>query len=220
MERLRAVAQETKKWEEREARWVKRFQELGRSGSDPTAGLSTTSPRSSPAAVAETAMTEGVVSPRYVGGGYGCGPGKQVSFADPQTDSSCHRVHRGVDSDIHRDERDTGDVIDRQFTATPCVVSPTAAMYSGLVNSHSVRTSGNAPAFIPASVTLGSTPTSVSASQQGPGGGEAMEPVSTLAAAPLDALSVALLAQQLPSLPNFNGEILEGDGESFNSLFL
>ena len=43
-----------------------------------------------------------------------------------------------------------------------------------------------------------------------------MEPVSTLAAAPLDALSVALLSQQLPSLPNFHGENLEGDGESFN----
>ena len=41
-------------------------------------------------------------------------------------------------------------------------------------------------------------------------------PVPTLAATPLDALSVALLAQQLPSLPNFTGEHLEGDGENFS----
>ena len=39
--------------------------------------------------------------------------------------------------------------------------------------------------------------------------------MSTLAAAPLDALSVSLLAQHLSTLPNFNGEDLEGDGESF-----
>ena len=52
-------------------------------------------------------------------------------------------------------------------------------------------------------------------SQQDTGGGGAMEPVSTLAAAPLSALSAALLAQQLPNIPNFNGENLEGDGESF-----
>ena len=57
---------------------------------------------------------------------------------------------------------------------------------------------------------MGETP-----SQQDTGGGEAMEPVSTLAAAPLSALSAALLAQQLPNIPNFNGENLEGDGESF-----
>ena len=37
LERLRAVAQYTKKWEEREAWWVERFQELERNGSNPTA---------------------------------------------------------------------------------------------------------------------------------------------------------------------------------------
>ena len=88
--------------------------------------------------------------------------------------------------------------------------------------------SANAPAFAPGSIptpTGGTTSTNstvsvgttagLRASQQSTGGGEAMEPVSTLAAAPLDALSVALLAHQLPTLPNFNGEDLEGDGESF-----
>ena len=43
-----------------------------------------------------------------------------------------------------------------------------------------------------------------------------MEPMSTLAAAPLDALLVALLAQQLPTLLTFNEENLDGDGESFS----
>ena len=75
--------------------------------------------------------------------------------------------------------------------------------------------SANAPAFVPYSIptpTGGTTsvsntvsvgaPAGLRASQQSTGGGEAMEPVSTLAAAPLDALSVALLAQQLPTLPN------------------
>ena len=40
-------------------------------------------------------------------------------------------------------------------------------------------------------------------------------PVPTLAAAPLDALSRTLLAQQLPPLPNFTGDRTDGDGESF-----
>ena len=48
-----------------------------------------------------------------------------------------------------------------------------------------------------------------------PGGGAAMEPVSTLAATPFDPLSVALLAQQLPSLPSFSGDNAGGDVESF-----
>ena len=46
------------------------------------------------------------------------------------------------------------------------------------------------------------------------GHGEAVVPVPTLAAAPLDALS-RTLAQQLPPLPNFTGDHMDGDGESF-----
>ena len=44
----------------------------------------------------------------------------------------------------------------------------------------------------------------------------AVEPVSTLAATPLDTLSMALLAQQLPSLHSFSGEQPDGDGENFS----
>ena len=57
-------------------------------------------------------------------------------------------------------------------------------------------------------------PTDSPQSPQIQGRGEAMEPVPTLAAAPLGALSVALLAQQLPSLPNFNGENIDGTGRA------
>ena len=38
----------------------------------------------------------------------------------------------------------------------------------------------------------------------------------TLAAAPLNTLSMAPLAQQLPSLPNFSGDQSDGDGEGTN----
>lgn len=51
---------------------------------------------------------------------------------------------------------------------------------------------------------------------QSSGGGAAVVPVPPLAATPLDTLSVALLAQQLPSLPNLSGENIDGDGGSFN----
>ena len=51
-----------------------------------------------------------------------------------------------------------------------------------------------------------------------PGGGAAREPVSTRAATPFDPVSVALLAQQLPSLPPFSGDNVSDDGESFAEL--
>ena len=47
-------------------------------------------------------------------------------------------------------------------------------------------------------------------------GGAAVVPVPRLATTPLDSLSTALLAQQLPSLPNFFGENVDTDGESFS----
>ena len=42
------------------------------------------------------------------------------------------------------------------------------------------------------------------------------EPVSTLAATPLDTLSLALLSQQLPALPSFSGDQPDCDGENFS----
>ena len=80
-------------------------------------------------------------------------------------------------------------------------------------------TAGGTPSVSTPSASLlyaGGIPVSTTASQQPPGGGEAVKPVPTLVAAPSDPLTVALLAQQLPSLPNFNGKNVEGDGESFS----
>ena len=81
----------------------------------------------------------------------------------------------------------------------------------------------SAAEFIPAGEVLSDmctphvgVPPGVLASQQVSGRGEAMEPVSTMAAAPQDALSVA---QQLPTLPNFNGDRVDGDRESFDDWF-
>ena len=71
----------------------------------------------------------------------------------------------------------------------------------------------HAPPFCPLD-SVGDT-ANVPLGMQSEGGGEAVVPVPTLAAAPLEALSVALLAQQLPSLPNFTGEHLDGDRENF-----
>ena len=46
--------------------------------------------------------------------------------------------------------------------------------------------------------------------------GEGVVPVPTLPTAPLDALSMTLLAQQLPPIPNFTGDYTDGDGETFD----
>ena len=60
------------------------------------------------------------------------------------------------------------------------------------------------------------TPASVFASQQGPGEGKLWSQCQPWLWPSLGALSVALLAQQLPSLPNFNGDNVKGDRESFS----
>lgn len=46
--------------------------------------------------------------------------------------------------------------------------------------------------------------------------GEAVVRVRTLAVAPLNTLSMALLAQQLPSLPTFSGDQTDGEGETID----
>jgi len=76
------------------------------------------------------------------------------------------------------------------------------------------------PAFVPLGPQQVAQTSQLQASQQlqameSSGGGAAVEPVSTLAATPYNTLSMALLAQQLPSLPCFSGEHTDGDGENF-----
>ena len=71
------------------------------------------------------------------------------------------------------------------------------------------------------------SPGSVSGSTQGPGeqglssqsSREAVvKQVSTQVATPLNPISMALFAQQLPTLPNFNRDHVDGDGESSDDL--
>ena len=57
---------------------------------------------------------------------------------------------------------------------------------------------------------------SVQPDPQRVGRGAAVEPVPTLAATPLGTLSMALFAQQLPSLPNFSGDNADTDEECFS----
>ena len=100
----------------------------------------------------------------------------------------------------------------------PTVYSAPVVMYDAGLTSCVPVLPGSTAGGTPSASLLyaGGIPVSTTASQQPPGGGEAVEPVPTLVAAPSDTLTVALLAQQLPSLPNFNGENVEGDGESFS----
>ena len=188
---------------------------------------STTSHRGTSPVPTMDAAVDGA-GPRYVasthsGSGSRCEDGRRVSFSDSHSDNGGDAVPAGGSIDYRPS------VTDRQLPNTS----------STMINTSNVVTTGgplsvlstpalsaNAPAFVPDSIptpTGGTTsvsntvsvgaPAGLRASQQSTGRGDAMEPVSTLAA---DALSVTLLAQQLPTLPNFNGENLEGDGESFS----
>ena len=126
----------------------------------------------------------------------------------PLTDSIVSRVH-GHSAGGSTDMRAAGPAVTIRPITAPVVTTTTTTP----------ALSVNAPPFEPATSDAPAdtpsvrSPASVSAGQQSSGEGEAMEPVSTLVAA---SLTVALLAQQLPSLPNFNGENVEGDGESFS----
>jgi len=234
LERLRAVAEETAKWEGREARWVRRLQEL-----EPR--WPTSCRRASPV---NMPTTEGYVASTNNGGG-GCGVhGRRVDFDDLKAETGCYvepvrEITDNLPADISNTRLHTagqGSIVSPVTTSIvstsqgdrlpdiPCTT--TAIIHYGPPPLLPLkRLSTSAPVFVPTMSTSTTRETigfpgagglaSIPTAQQVTGGGEAVEPVSTLAAAPLDALSVALLAQQLPTLPTFNGENLDGDGESF-----
>ena len=278
LERLRAVAEETKKWEEREARWVQRLQELQNRTRDDSRVPVTTSPgssrRTSPTPYWEIAVG-GAGPAGYVASTHRDSGPRRVSFADSHGFNGGDTLPLGGSMDYQPSAINT-QPIDASSVGTttavnlsgppsgpptctpalsvnapalsaptlsvnaPALSAPTLSVNAPALSAPTLSVNApalsvNAPAFFPGSVstsargaTLTSStaltsdtisvgaPASLSVSQQGTGGGEAMEPVPTLAAAPLDALSIALLAQQLPTLPNFNGENIEGDGESFS----
>ena len=222
LQRLRAVAAETKKWEEREARWMRRLGELEE----------------------RLQETRGERAPSRAGSGRGrCSPTRVATSGDTQTGyaytiSNHTQPGSGFElvdcawerGGVEPPDRDTVGVRNSEgegvlYTSQDKGVS-TSAVCTSVDPKRLPSLSANASEFIPTNSnhTVGSfggggTPSRGAVgeipSQQDTGVGEAMEPVSTLAAAPLSALSAALLAQQLPNIPNFNGENLEGDGESF-----
>lgn len=74
----------------------------------------------------------------------------------------------------------------------------------------------NAPAFGPVQQNSEGSGGAPEPSLPSTEGSAAAVSVPTLAATPFDSLSTALLAQQLPALPNFSGENVHTDGESFS----
>ena len=167
LERYRAVAAETRKGEEREARLVRRIEEFERSyrarDVDGFGGLQTGEQQGT-AATLDMRHTD-----RYV----------QVC------------VTGEVSSDKHTGVTDTGGVCGEPSQSSASARS-------------SVSSNLRATEFTPLS-----TPPRIVNTH-----GEVVVPVPTLAAAPLDALSMTMLAQHLPPLPNFAGDETDGDGET------
>lgn len=108
LERLRVVADETKKWEECEARWVERISELesvtrSLASGGPTTVTFRRGEETSSVAAMDREATKSISSPRYVtvtskGHGYRCSPEKRVAFDDSRTDKSLsEHVGEGVD---------------------------------------------------------------------------------------------------------------------------
>ena len=231
LERLRAIAEETAKLEEHEACWVRELQEL-----EP--GWPTSCRRASPV---NMPTTEGYVASTNNGGG-GCGVhGRRVDFDDLKAETGCYvepvrgiTVTDNLPTDISNTRLQTAGQGSIVSPVTTLIVSTSQGdrlpdiPYTTTATIHYgpppllplQRLSTSAPVFVPTMSTSGFPGAgglaSIPTAQQVTGEGEAVEPVSTLAVAPLDALLVALLAQQLPTLPTFNGENLDGDGESFS----
>ena len=201
LQRLRAVANETKKWEEREARWVRRLHELeerlreDHDGSADSNGSARSSQGPSPTAATRAPSGAGL---GYVNRTHG---------------SPCYE-HGVSFSGLHCGNGGGGAAYPLPDTASHAPAVVTAASVD------SPALSAGAAVFVPS----GPDPISSDPVQRNHRGGfpgqqdtgrGSSGASATLAAAPLDALSVALLAQQLPSIPNYNRDNLDGDRESF-----
>ena len=258
LQTFRAVASETRKWEEREARLVKRIEELERGmvTVSPVVGCSEGDQRQQQASgeatrEGETAVREELGSPRYAvsiqAGGSEPGRGEHKRGGDyshpgsltserPRTDvpfpaETAVLSARGADYSHPGSLTSERPRTDGPFPAETAVlparpshpVPPHSSDLLHPTSPHPASLRANAPAFYPG------LPTTQRKQMEGQGGatltqqteessgcGAAVEPVSTLVATPFDTLSMALLAQQLPSLPCFSGEQMDGDGENFS----
>ena len=193
---LRKVAEERRKWEEREARLVRRIDQLEKETYGPVIakevrGVHVSTVSTDKGGVEDVPSDSGQETHVAPSGG-GSSQNTQTSpFPLP------HLSHTVFDRPSHTYHH----VVDH--------TSPTAVATTPLRL--------DAPVFNPVQ---GTTPpvgnTSTEFNQRETRGGEAVVPVPTLAAAPLGTLSAVLLAQQLPSLPNFTGDQIDGDGESID----
>ena len=235
LDRLRAVAEETRKWEEREARLVQRIEELElvRSAAAVPGGVGGGvggTPEGKEGEASETAGTKPAAVPmersRYVLSTTS-GGGREVT-------NTYHRDKPGNGCDRRGIDWGRGGIGESEGS----VVGGRKSTGGGGTERGIVRWDVSAEAFTPhvehssPPNTRGlppdchplSTGISPSTALPRPGGelrplpgvhGEAAGPVPYPAVATLDALLMTLLAQQLPPLPNFSGEHMDGDGETF-----
>ena len=233
LERLRAVAEETRKWEEREARLVRRVEKLehrakavpelsGGAGGSGEWGTR----RGSTAYSGETAAQQLQDSARYalpispcVGGealsGPPIQPGKPDSVADRPTDNNVGLSTDNLGLGLSTDNQGVS-------VGSRSVVFADAS-YSGgngFVGTQTLDVS--APEFVPptgnatadgAPARSAGRPLATTVTTNSREATAALRP--SIVSTPPDTLTMALLAQQLPPLPNFTGNNLDADGETF-----
>ena len=231
--RLRTVAAEARKWEEREARLVRWIDELthesttaaggrlGVGGGVGVAGASDGERRQLEVTAASIPELAATSEERYVMTDGMGGTGEVLSA--PACDKPGN-VHDKGGVTLGTKRLAAGTVGRATFRVEVLEFVPCGRHTSSLSTgtpppaSGFSLSSGTLPLATPTPVTRPPPPTAGATTMDASyGHGEAVVPVPTLAAAPLDALSRTLLAQQLPPLPNFTGDHMDGDvdGESF-----
>lgn len=227
LERLRAIADVNQRWEEREARLVRRLEELELEAKTEGSTRVGDSDISGERTVVDRRYVT-IVTPVVHGGNET--PTRTDSSGDkpttpaPETDNQAQLGDGGGPSPVNAPTIVPGIaqpitvgnpavVVPPSVNTVPCPSSrvASAGCVQGTLNA-------NASAFKPIQSETGSAHTQGQAllGSQRAENGVAVVPVPTLAATPLDSLLTALLAQQLPSLPNFSGENVDNDGESFS----
>ena len=205
LERLRAIADVTRRWEKREARLVRRLEELERnvkSGSSHTTSRVNAREGRGASTADSTKRYVTIVSP----------VGHDVGGDRGETPDSDNQV---IVQPHSQQSASGGSTVQTTAGGSPAVVHSPTNIVPGPLSGAGCELNANASVFRPIQNEQNIVPAqgqTLESSQSGENGA-AVVPVPILAATPLDTLSMALLAQQLPSLPNFSGENMEGDGE-------
>lgn len=186
LERFRAISDETRKWESREARLVRRLEELERAGGG------------TERAARRTASEDGGMATnqadRYV--------------AVRGTDGSAGKPKRGDGAGTPGSQEGADSSLSAPLP-NPLSSQSGAQSPRGAISGLNVNASSFTPDALHGSPAIVSHPP-----MQGTASGAAVIPVPGVN--PLDCWSSALFAQQLPTLPNFTGDSIDSDGESFS----